>query len=270
MLQLVLPIWAIFSLSLLIPYCIAYTPLSDETIKNLPDPGTDFDISDGALLAPILRPRVPGTSGSEAVQQHFIDFFQDNLPKWKLELHNSTSKTPTSDDEEIPFVNVIATRDPPRSKPGEVSRLTLVAHYDSKSEPEGFIGAIDSAAPCAMLLHVARSLDGALTRMWEENSAIDGDGLDADKGIQILFTDGEEAFEKWSERDSLYGARYGRNDGGLNDLGLKLIITQNTCEILGTIAESGHVDVSQRTLIYFAVSSFRFAWSRESKSPVIL
>ena len=216
MLQLALPLWAVLSLLLLIPYSIAYTPLSDETLKNLPDPGTDFDIDDGALLAPILRPRVPDTAGSEAVRQHFIDFFQDNLPKWDLQLHKSTSKTPTSGDEEISFVNVIATRDPPRSRSGEVSRLTLVAHYDSKSEPEGFIGATDSAAPCAMLLHIARSLDDALTRMWEEKGTADGDkydDLDADKGIQIIFTDGEEAFEKWSARDSLYGARYDQKDG---------------------------------------------------------
>ena len=31
-------------------------------------------------------------------------------------------------------------------------RLVVSAHYDSKINPEGFIGAIDSAAPCAMLL----------------------------------------------------------------------------------------------------------------------
>lgn len=217
MLQLALPIRAILSILLLIPYCIAYTPLTDETLQKLPDPGTDFDIDDGALLAPILRPRVPDTPGSEAVRQHFIDFFQDNLPKWKLQLHNSTSETPTSGGDEILFVNMIATRDPPRNKPGEVSRLNLVAHYDSKSEPDGFIGATDSAAPCAMLLHVARSVDEALTRMWEEKGADDGDkydDLDADKGIQIIFTDGEEAFEKWSARDSLYGARYDRSIKG--------------------------------------------------------
>jgi len=28
----------------------------------------------------------------------------------------------------------------------------LAAHYDSKLTPEGFLGATDSAVPCAMLL----------------------------------------------------------------------------------------------------------------------
>ena len=217
MLRCAWPLRAILSLILLISFyhCIAYESLSDETLRSLPEPGSDFDIHDGVLLAPILQPRVPGTPGSETVRKHITDFFKVHLPKWNVELHSSSSKTPTSGDEEVPFVNIIATRDPPRSKPGEVGRLALVAHYDSKMEPEGFIGATDSAAPCAMLLHVARSLDEALTRMWEEKSGADADrygALDEDKGVQVLFLDGEEAFERWSARDSLYGARYGDDD----------------------------------------------------------
>lgn len=86
----------------------------------------------------------------------------------------------------------------------------MVAHYDSKLEPEGFIGATDSAAPCAMLLHAARSIDSALTRKWEKMSAEGEDGLldsEANRGVQILLLDGEEAFQTWTETDSLYGAR---------------------------------------------------------------
>ena len=112
-------------------------------------------------------------------------------------------------EREVPFVNIIATRDPPRSKAGEVSRLVLAAHYDSKLTPKGFIGATDSAAPCAMLLHVVRSLDEALTRMWVEKGT-SASGLDEDKGIQVIFFDGEEAFgNRWTDEDSLYGSRYG-------------------------------------------------------------
>ena len=69
------------------------------------------------------------------------------------------------------FVNIIATRDPPWSRAGEVERLTLVAHYDSLITIPGFIGATDSAAPCAMLLHVAKVLDEALTRKWNDMAA---------------------------------------------------------------------------------------------------
>lgn len=200
---------AVLLLPALIRESIAYTALSDASLSALPSPGSDFDINTGALLSPILRVRVPGTEGNTAVLQHFVDFFSQQLPSWRLEYQNSTSTTPTSPDTPVPFRNLIATRDPPWTKgDGDVGRLALVAHYDSKLEPTGFIGATDSAAPCAMLLHAARSLDAALTKKWEKMSA-DGEDLDleANRGVQILLLDGEEAFQTWTDTDSLYGAR---------------------------------------------------------------
>ena len=190
----------------------AYTALSNETLLALPRPGNDFDIHNGALLAPILQPRVPGTPGSTAVLNHLANFFRTTLPEWKLEFQNSTSTTPATGNKQIPFVNMIATRDPPWTEPGEVGRLTLVAHYDSKLTPTGFIGATDSAAPCAMLMHAARSVDAALTKKWaamEAEGIGDGgfDGLEEHKGLQIIFLDGEEAFVSWTDTDSIYGAR---------------------------------------------------------------
>lgn len=109
-------------------------------------------------------------------------------------------------------MNLIARRDPPWSAPGEVGRLTLVAHYDSLSTPPGFVGAIDSAAPCAMILHAVRSVDAALTRKWaamEAEGVGDGGfaGIEEEKGVQVLLLDGEEAFVRWTDTDSLYGAR---------------------------------------------------------------
>ncbi|MCJ1470513.1 hypothetical protein MMC07_009159 [Pseudocyphellaria aurata] len=190
----------------------AYSTLSDDSLHAIPGPGDDFNIKTGKLLAPILRPRVPGSPGSAAVLNHFVDFFKTSLPQWQISFQNSTSKTPATGDRQIPFVNMIAARDPPWSRQGDVGRLTLVAHYDSKLSPEGFIGATDSAAPCAMLMHAARSVDDALTRKWSAMQA-KGVGKDArlgveeQQGIQIIFLDGEEAFVSWTNEDSLYGAR---------------------------------------------------------------
>lgn len=191
-----------------VPLAWAYGSLSDATLRGLPGPGRDFDIRTGALLAPILRPRVSGTDGSRAVLQHFVQFFEKELPEWWVELHNSSSPTPTSDGRPVPFVNLIATRDPPGAAVGDVGRLALAAHYDSKLEPEGFIGAIDSAAPCAMLLHAARSIDKALTAKWASMAADGSDELEDKRGLQILLLDGEEAFKVWTQTDSLYGSRY--------------------------------------------------------------
>ncbi|KAG6024581.1 hypothetical protein E4U41_001735 [Claviceps citrina] len=197
---------------------LAISSLSDDDLRNIPSPGDDFDVHKGTLLAPILIPRVPGTPGNAKVQQHFVDFFKSSLPSWDLLWQNSTQRTPLSGDEEVPFSNLIFRRDPPGARPGDVSRLTLVAHFDSLADPAGFVGAIDSAAPCAMLMHTARSIDAALTAKWKAEGAGQGEddgggggggggGLDEKHGVQIVFLDGEEAFVKWSATDSLYGAR---------------------------------------------------------------
>lgn len=202
----IVSIW--LGLLLLLVRVEGYEKISDGTLSNLPRPNNDFNIHNGALLSPILQTRVPGTLGSTAVLNHFANFFRTTLPKWTIEVQNSTSKTPTSKGKEVPFKNFIATRDPPWAQVGDVGRLTLVAHYDSKIEPKGFIGGIDSAAPCAMIMHAMRSIDAALEKKW---SALKDQGLseylDEERGIQVIFLDGEEAFDHWSATDSLYGAR---------------------------------------------------------------
>ena len=191
----------------------AYSPISDESLKAIPRPGEDFDIKTGKILAPILIPRVPGTEGQATVLNHLVSFFKTELPQWDVEIQNSTSKTPVTGNDDIPFHNVIVTRDPPGTSPGEVGYLTLVAHWDSKRTPEGFIGAIDSAAPVAMLMHTARALDTAMTKKWAAINELgikqdDFDlGLQEHKGLQLLLLDGEEAFAVWSKEDSIYGAK---------------------------------------------------------------
>lgn len=208
---------------------LTYTPLSDQSLRYITpshshassqtiDP--DFDPTHGSLLAPILRPRVPGTEGHALVQEHFAAFVRDHLhPSWQVEWHNTTATTPATGNQPVPFRNLILRRDPPwrsgkdsaKTDAGNVARLTLAAHYDSLYQPEGFIGAVDSAVPCALLLHVARAVDEALTRKWEHGRGTGDDGLEddeeADKGVQILLLDGEEAWVKWTDQDSLYGSR---------------------------------------------------------------
>ncbi|KAI5295943.1 hypothetical protein KEM52_006356 [Ascosphaera acerosa] len=187
----------------------AYVQLSDEAMRLLPHPGKDLDVKDlNSLLSPILIPRVSGTEGNARVREHIAGFIRESLPHWNLEFQNSTARTPVTGDEEVPFVNIIATRDPPWLQPGDVGRLVVAAHYDSKLTPKGFIGAIDSAAPCAMIMHAMRSIDSALTARWTQ---IEEQGMGEthrdEPGIQVMFLDGEEAFAQWTATDSIYGAR---------------------------------------------------------------
>lgn len=187
----------------------AYKPLSDGFLRAIPSPGDDIDPYNGPLLAPILISRVPGTPGQVRAQHHFVKFFQDQLPKWSIEWQNSTSRTPISGGAELPFANIIFKREPPWVKAGQSNLLTLVAHYDSKYQPEGFIGATDSAAPCAMLMYVAKVIDRYVQRMYDEMQELEEGGtVEMDMGVQILLLDGEEAFDKWTDEDSLYGSRY--------------------------------------------------------------
>lgn len=193
---------------LLVLPVVAYTALSDNFLRLVPSGGDDFDIDNGKLLAPILIPRVAGTPGQTAAQQHFLNFFAAELPEWGVEWYNSTSTTPVTGNRQIPFANLVFKREPPWVKEGQSNLLTLVAHYDSKITPNGFIGATDSAAPCAILMHVARTLDRFVTQMYDEMSALgEGGSVEMDMGVQILLLDGEEAFRAWTATDSLYGAR---------------------------------------------------------------
>jgi hypothetical protein len=196
---------------LLSPTTTAYTPLSDALLRSLPAPATsDYDPHTGALLAPLLIPRVPGTEGQAKAQHHLASFFRAQLPQWEVLWHNFSGTTPATGDRRLPFANLIVRREPPwtRHRPGQAGFLTLVAHYDSKITPEGFVGATDSAAPCAVLMDVARQVEGYLSRLWA--GLEHGEGREEERedvGVQILLLDGEEAFVSWTETDSLYGSR---------------------------------------------------------------
>ena len=89
----------------------------------------------------------------------------------------------------IPMVNLIA------EIPGTEARhiIMIAGHYDTKLENSfRFVGANDGASSAAFLLEMARELAQTRHRLtyW------------------IVFFDGEEAVQNWSETDSLYGSRH--------------------------------------------------------------
>lgn len=92
------------------------------------------------------------------------------------------------------FINFVATHN--ASAP---HKLVLAAHYDSKILPNGvFLGATDSALPCALLLSLAHRLQPLLAQRQQRRQVT----------LQLIFFDGEEAFKEWTATDSLYGARH--------------------------------------------------------------
>ncbi|XP_077145244.1 glutaminyl-peptide cyclotransferase [Ranitomeya variabilis] len=151
-------------------------------------------------LKPMLIERFSGSPGNFAVRQHIKQRLQRLQAGWLIEEDTFQSQTPFG---YVAFSNVIATLNPSAHR-----HLVLACHYDSKYFPpqwDGkiFIGATDSAVPCAMLLELARAQDYRLQQLKGRNS-----GSKPDLSLQLIFFDGEEAFYRWTPFDSLYGSQH--------------------------------------------------------------
>ncbi|XP_056302625.1 glutaminyl-peptide cyclotransferase [Danio aesculapii] len=149
-------------------------------------------------LRPILIQRQPGSRGSRAVRKHIFSQLDSLSAGWSVEVDSFISETPRGP---VSFSNILAVLDPMAPR-----RLLLACHYDSKlipsdtSEPQKvFVGASDSAVPCAMMLELVTALDAHLKKHKQLMSRVT---------LQLVFFDGGEAFEQWSPTDSLYGSRH--------------------------------------------------------------
>ncbi|XP_072822939.1 glutaminyl-peptide cyclotransferase-like protein isoform X3 [Vicugna pacos] len=145
-------------------------------------------------LRPLLVVRTPGSPGNLQVRKFLEATLRTLTAGWHVELDPFTASTPLGP---LDFGNVVATLDP-----GAARHLTLACHYDSKLLPSGsapFVGATDSAVPCALLLELAQALDLELSRAKEQAAPVT---------LQLLFLDGEEALKEWGPKDSLYGSRH--------------------------------------------------------------
>ncbi|CAH1154397.1 unnamed protein product [Phaedon cochleariae] len=141
------------------------------------------------VLDNILIPRVVGTSNHEKV----FDYIKKELQMldWSIEVDEFESATPHGTKT---FKNIIATLNP------EAERyLVLACHYDSKYfENEVFVGATDSAVPCAMMLNLAKVMKSQLHQLKQKHNL----------NLKLIFFDGEEAFVQWGPKDSIYGAKH--------------------------------------------------------------
>ncbi|CAF0806874.1 unnamed protein product [Adineta ricciae] len=155
-----------------------FSPLSDNS-----------DEFHSKLLQPLLIPRVSGTPGNAQARQHIVSKLR-STNMWNIEFDTFDAMTP---DGQVEFTNIIATLDPKAPR-----RLVLACHHDSKKLPN-FVGATDSAVPCAMLLDIALSLQPQLKEL-QQNKGI--------PSLQLIFFDGEEAVRDWTSTDSIYGSKH--------------------------------------------------------------
>jgi len=174
----------------------ATAALSDDADLDFTNPAT--------LLSQMLIPRPAGSANLSHVQDLLKRKFAGLSTPWHVLEDRFDAATPYGP---IPMTNLVFTHDPEAER-----KLVLAAHTDSKyfpSAPENtFVGATDSAAPCAIIVAVAE----ALTPWLDAKQAADlaarerGDRRPRTT-LSIVLLDGEEAFKDWTADDSIYGAK---------------------------------------------------------------
>ncbi|ETS63530.1 hypothetical protein PaG_01824 [Moesziomyces aphidis] len=200
-----------------------FSPSSVKSIAALSDPARLIDVRDPkSLLSRILIPRPADTDNSRKVREAILDVFRHDLGSsasastmdwahpgklgWHIEQHSFLTDTPEGRKN---MTNLILTKNPAAPR-----KLVVAAHYDSKyfSAASGmaeFVGATDSAAPCAMMVDLAVALDDALDarerRLHTQEQAMPT--IAQETTLQLVFFDGEEAYRTWTHTDSIYGSR---------------------------------------------------------------
>ena len=134
----------------------------------------------------------PHPPGSEAIQKsrEYIEK-QLKLYGWQVAEQAFTDETPRG---AVRFVNLVARFPGTANADVAVPSFLLCSHYDTKLfDTIRFVGANDGGSSTGLLLELARVL-----------------GLHPSLAtkIELVFFDGEEAYENFSERDGLYGSRY--------------------------------------------------------------
>lgn len=159
--------------------------ISQDTINKLCHMGIEQQFK--PILDEILIERVVGTTNHDFVKMFIAEEMKNN--GWRVELDEFIANTPKG---MYNMTNVVATLNPLADK-----YIVIACHYDSKLMDFYFVGAIDSAVPCAMMLYMAESLNQRLEAF-----------KTTPLSLMMVFFDGEEAFVDWNESDSLYGSRH--------------------------------------------------------------
>jgi len=132
----------------------------------------------------------PRPAGSKALEKS-RDYIEDQLRRsgWQVTRQAFSDDTPRG---KIQFVNLIA-QFSGQGKAASPSFL-LCSHYDTKMfDAIRFVGANDGGSSTGLLLEVARVI---------------GQHPNLARKIELVFFDGEEAIEQFSQTDGLYGSRY--------------------------------------------------------------
>ncbi|XP_076245540.1 glutaminyl-peptide cyclotransferase isoform X2 [Calliopsis andreniformis] len=141
------------------------------------------------VLDNICVVRIVGTPEHTSVKNYIKKSMQEL--NWTVESDVFEERTPNFGI--LQFENIIA-----KLNPNAKRYLALACHYDSKYTRErNFVGATDSAVPCAQMINLAKVMKDHLDSI--RNNEV---------SLMLIFFDGEEAFREWNAKDSIYGARH--------------------------------------------------------------
>ena len=149
------------------------------------------EFSGEKVLAHVQRlvdfgPRPPGSEALEKSRDYIEG--QLHLSTWRVSRQSFTDETPRG---KVRFVNLIARF---AAHGNGAASFLLCAHYDTKTfDTIRFVGANDGGSGTGLLLELGRVL---------------AQRPDLAAKIELVFFDGEEAYENFSGRDGLYGSRY--------------------------------------------------------------
>ena len=132
----------------------------------------------------------PRPAGSTAIEKS-RDYIDDQLRRfgWQVTRQTFSDDTPRG---KIHFVNLLAQSSGQEN--ARASLLLLCSHYDTKMfDTIRFVGANDGGSSTGLLLELARVI---------------GRHPNLARKIELVFFDGEEAVEQFSQADGLYGSRY--------------------------------------------------------------
>jgi len=134
-----------------------------------------------------LGPRPAGSEALEKSRLYIIE--QLKSAGWTVARSEFSDQTPSG---KVTFVNLIARFGTGEKK--EAAQFLLCSHYDTKTfDTIRFVGANDGGSSTGLLIEMARVL--ALSPPLAAK-------------IELLFFDGEEAFENFTATDGLYGSRH--------------------------------------------------------------
>ena len=132
----------------------------------------------------------PRPAGSDALEKSRAYIEEQLRPQgWKVRRQAFTEDTPRG---KTHFVNLIAQF--AKQEKATSPAFLLCSHYDTKVfDTIRFVGANDGGSSTGLLLELARVI---------------GQHPTLASKIELVFFDGEEAFEQFSGTDGLYGSRY--------------------------------------------------------------